>query len=249
MARDWWRRSPLMAALAVAHALLLVVLLAAVAVDHAQVLGINRWIKPIKFAATIALYLATLAWYAPVLGDSKGKRRAFLLIAITMVVEQVVITVQAARGTTSHYNISTLLDGALFQTMGISIAINTVVAGYCGWLALRTFRGSGETHALAVALGFGVFLAGSAIGALMIGHNAHTIGAADGGPGLPLVNWSTVAGDLRVSHFIGLHALQLLPAIAAVAGRRALWGATIGWLLLTGLTFAQAVAGRPFWAV
>ena len=248
VARVWWRRSPMMAALALAHLMLLIGLLAAVAMDDAQVLGINRWIKPAKFAASIALYLATLAWYAPVLGDSTGKRRAFLLIAIGMLVEQVVITIQSARGTTSHYNIGTMLDAALFQSMGIWIAINTVAAGYCGWLALRTFRGTGETHALAVALGFAVFLAGSAIGAMMIGHNGHTMGAPDGGPGLPFVNWSTVAGDLRVSHFLGLHALQLLPVIAVVAGRRALWGATVAWLLLTGLALAQAVSGRPFWA-
>lgn len=249
VAREWWRRSPMMAALAVAHLILLAGLLAAVSLDDAQVLGINRWIKPAKFAASIALYLATLAWYAPVLGDSKGKRRAFVLIAIGMVVEQVAITIQGARGTTSHYNIGTRLDAGLFQAMGIWIAINTVAAGYCGWLALRAFRGTGETHALAVTLGFTVFLAGSAIGAVMIGHTGHTVGAPDGGPGLLFVNWSTVAGDLRVSHFVGLHALQLLPVMAAAAGRRALWGATVAWLLVTALTLAQAVAGRPLWAV
>ena len=42
----------------------------------------------------------------------------------------------------------------------------------------------------------------------------HTIGAEDGGAGLPLFNWSTGDGDLRVAHFFAVHSLQTIPLVS-----------------------------------
>lgn len=248
VAREARRRHAWLTTLALAHVVLLALLLVGVMIDDVQVLGINRWIKPMKFAASIAIYLGALAWYAPALGTERARRWPLALAGWTMVVEIVAIVVQAARGTTSHYNIATPLDAAIFATMGNAIAINTIAMAWCAVLAWRSYRSAPSGYRLGIVLGLVVALGGSAIGGVMVTHQAHTVGLADGGPGLPILNWSTVGGDLRVSHFVGLHALQGLPVVGALVGRGAVVGAALLWAAVTVAALVQAFAGRALLA-
>ena len=259
--RELWRRSPILTATALLHVALLVFTVIAVQVDQRTVLGINTWTKPAKFMASISVYLFTVAW---LVGELKRRGKLVAMIAVgismSMVAETVCLFIQAVRGTTSHYNLATPFDGAVFGTMGLAIALDTVLM----ILLLALFL---KKHDLAPAYlwgirsGIAVFLLGSWIGGQMISAGAHTVGAPDGGPGLPLVNWSTVAGDLRIAHALGLHGLQVLPLIGLWISRRGISdtanmpgptrkilliaAASVAYLVVFLAMYVRARAGSP----
>jgi hypothetical protein len=120
------------------------------------------------------------------------------------------ITLQAARGTLSHYNRIDALGIIIYAIMGVFIVTASILLV---WLGIHLFRKIPErwSPAFHEAAQMGIWgtVLGTVIGGYMSSRTGHTVGAADGGPGLPLLNWSTLHGDWRVPHFIGLHALQL----------------------------------------
>jgi hypothetical protein len=141
-----------------------------------------------------------------------------------MTVEIVAIFLQAVRGTTSHFNISSAFDGLVFAAMGIFFAVNTILLAWALYLMLRHRPFGSAGYVWGMRLGLLLFLLGSAIGGAMIGQGGHTVGAPDGGAGLPVLGWSTRTGDLRAAHFLGLHALQAIPLVGWLLSRTALTG-------------------------
>ena len=128
-----------------------------------------------------------------------------------MLVENSLIFMQAARGVSSHFNITTAFDGIIFSIMGLFILINTFLILYT-IILFFTQKIELETSLLwAWRAGLLFFFLGGISGGIMSGTLHHTIGAVDGGPGLPFLNWSTLAGDIRAAHFITLHGLQAIP--------------------------------------
>ncbi len=123
----------------------------------------------------------------------------------------------------------------MFSVMGASIAL-VWVATLVISVVLFASPGPDPARNLAMRAGALISVAGMALGFLMTIPTqaqlqdfqgiagAHTVGPPDGGPGLPLLGWSTVGGDLRIPHFVGMHALQALPLFLIVlelASRRA----------------------------
>lgn len=217
---------------AAAMGVLAVVSLVGLVVDGREVLGQGVWLKPFKFAVSLGLYAATLAW---MIGQAGRWRRTLWWLGTVTVAgfvtpEITSITLQAARGVRSHFNFETGFDQTVFMVMG--------GAAYLGWLLtfgmgilLVAQRRVDRTMSWAIPLGLAISLAGMSIGYLMTAPTpgqahglaaglrlttigAHSVGAPDGGPGMPVTGWETGAGDLRVAHFVGLHALQVIPLIA-----------------------------------
>ena len=224
--------------------------------DERTVTGLNVWVKPAKFSLSILLYAWTLAWLladVPAAGQ-RSARRIGRLAALSMVVEMACILGQAARGTSSHFNISSGFDMAVFNLMGVFIMLNTAAIVWALGLVFRHRPFGSVAWVWGVRLGLLVFLVGSVVGGIMAQRLAHTVGAADGGAGLPVLGWSTRHGDLRAAHFLGLHAIQALPLAGWLIGRRGLgrgaqlvaigavaglYAAAVTWL------FGHAMQGLP----
>lgn len=239
------------------HVGLLAAMMLVAPFDHRTVMGLNPWIKPMKFATSITIYLWTLAW---LLGDLPGPRWALRTVSwgasVAMVAEILCISVQAARGTTSHYNNTTPFNGAVFTVMGLMILVNTLMALLLLALFCRRLPELAPSYRWGIRLGLMVFVAGSLEGVVMIFNNAHTVGAPDGGPGLPILNWSTRGGDFRAAHLLGLHALQAFPLVGWLLARsrampspRAATALTVlfslAYAALAVLAFWLARSGRP----
>jgi hypothetical protein len=200
-------------AFAVGMAALVPVLAVLAVVDDRILLGAPLWLKPLKFAISTGLYTATLSWMLSRLREP-ALRRSGWVITVALAAEMAIIVGQAALGRRSHYNQDDLVSAVLWQVMAVSIVLLWFATLA---VALRFLREPGRDRVAtaAVRLGLAVTLLGLLEGFLMANGLAHSVGVPDGGPGLPLAGWSTTGGDLRIAHFVGMHALQGLPLLAA----------------------------------
>ena len=241
-------------------------------VDRRVITGAPAWLKPAKFALSTMIAAWSFAFCIASTGIWRRLTRALdVILAAALFIEIALIDMQAARGTTSHFNFATRLDAAVFGVMGVSIA--------CIWLAMLAltvvlFRQpfAGSAWGWSLRLGMVLALVGTGSGGLMTVPNsqqlaqahatgrlpiagAHTVGAPDGGRGLPVTGWSADHGDLRIAHFLGMHGLQVLPLLAWwIARRRArpdertqrnlIFAAAASYLALFGLVLWQAFRGQ-----
>lgn len=254
---ELYRRNALLTLVGWLHIVALLATVVLLLSDHRTVLGINTWIKPMKFMASIAVYLWTIAWFTRYVRRPRwAMRTVSIVISVAIVIESACILLQAARGTRSHFNFMTDFDAAIFQTMGVMIGINLLMVAVILFLFRKPTVRLAPAYLLGIRAGIVLFLVGGAIGAYMIVLGGHTVGAADGGAGLPLLNWSTAAGDLRIAHGAALHALQIMPLVGFGLSRwrripgklpkLALMAAAAGvYAALVYALFRQALAGQP----
>jgi hypothetical protein len=220
---------------------------------------VNPWIKPIKFSMSFSTFASTVSLLLLALRIPRWQltlvRRT---IAASVALEILSLAAQAWR---SAYSLSghSLLDTSLAQITNSMVMVNTAIV--CWMLALFC---ANRVHTdfvdwpmvSAIRYSIVIFLAGNAIGGYMLARGSHTVGVADGGPGLPFVNWSVIGGDLRIAHFIAIHAIQIVPLFAYILSqmapilpvkhrRMAVGTLAIMVSVAVGATFVQAALGRP----
>lgn len=225
----------------------------------AGTVAINPWIKPIKFSMSFSTFASTISLFLLALRIPKWQltlaRRA---IAISVAFEILSLAAQAWR---SAYHLAgqSLLDASLAQVTNSMVMLNTAIV--CWMMALfciNRVRTEQLDRPMVAAIRYSlvIFLAGNAIGGYMLARGSHTVGVADGGPGLPFVNWSVIGGDLRIAHFIAIHAIQIVPLFAYILSqmspvlpvkyRRIAAGCVaLAVSVAVGATFVEAAMGRP----
>jgi len=256
-----WKGSAPLTVTGLAMIVVLVAAAVGLAVDPRIITGAPAWLKPSKFAISIAIYSFTLAWIFTLLPEWPRVRRVVgWTTAVALVLEIALISLQAFRGTASHFNVGTVFDGVVFAVMGIAIVIQTL-ATIAVAVALWRHRFTDRALGWALRLGMTLTIVGAMTGGMMTRPTttqldaaragerltvvgAHTVGGPDGGPGLPVVGWSTQHGDIRVAHFLGLHALQVLPIVALLLARRRLNDA-----IRVRLTIAAAASYAGLFAI
>jgi hypothetical protein len=256
------RVSPPILWMTILHALLSVGCLVALGLESSPIMGVHPALKPLKFAVSITIFLATIGVLLPSIATSPAVRSALAWVfATTMAIEMLVIVAQAVRKTTSHFNVGEPMNRAAWGLMVSAIVVASIAMACVALLAsiLPLTDGNGRAMhpvlAFAWRAGLWILLLAPLSGFAMGARLQHSIGGPDGGPGLPFVNWSVIHGDLRVAHFFALHALQVLPILAwmtvrTITARSAQWGVVsitvIACVVTCLVALGQAFAGRPF---
>lgn len=212
-----------------------------------QIHGVNAWFKPFKFAVSLGLYSWTMAWYCHYLSDFNTNPFNWTVI-ILFGLELLYIIFQASKGELSHYNISTPTYSLLYSLMGLIAAVVTLYTAYIGLLFfIQSFPDLPSYYVWSIRLGILIFVVFSFEGGLMGSRMNHSVGAINDNSNMWLIGWSKTVGDLRVSHFIGMHALQLLPLLSFYIFKNTKATLVIS-ILYAGLavsTLVQAINGKP----
>lgn len=212
-----------------------------------QVYRVNAYFKPFKFAFSTFLFAWAMAWYCyclPSFNIGLFNWTVILLLGF----EIVYILFMASKGQTSHYNLTTPFYATMFSFMALAATLVTLYTAYVGVLFFtQSFPDLPNYYVWAIRFGILIFVIFSFEGFAMGSKLSHTVGAINDNSNWFIVGWCKTAGDLRVSHFIGMHALQVLPILSFYIFRntKATLLVSILYGLLAIITLVQALQGKP----
>ena len=216
-------------------------------ITSTQVNGVNAWFKPFKFAVSIGLFSWTMALYCDYLSDFNVTPFNWTVITL-FGFELIYIIFQASKGQLSHFNISTPTHSLIYSLMGLIAVLVTLYTAYIGLLFLtQSFPNLPNYYVWSIRLGILIFIVFSFEGGLMGSRMNHSVGAINDNSNWWILGWSKTVGDLRVSHFIGMHALQILPLLSfyIFKNTKATIVISIIYGLLATTTLVQALNGKP----
>jgi hypothetical protein len=213
-----------------------------------SLVGPVTWRKPIVFGLSIGVLALSLAWVLQHLPDDRAVRRQTLWLIGLLAFELLLIDLQQWRGVGSHFNVATWFDARIFDAMG---ALILAAAGILAWWTWKLFahpRRDLPPERLTAARAAMVLLgAGNVIGMVLVAIGTSALAAT--GQATTSVGQ---AGNVKLTHAIALHGLQVLPLVAvslgAVADARmrvgAMRRAAAGYALVLAWAVWQAFAGR-----
>lgn len=255
-ALEW---EPRLSAAGIAMALLVIPTALAYAVDPRLINGDNVWLKPLKFEISIAIYLFSFALLLPLTGEAfrrswLGRLTVWPVIAL-LYFELVYIAWRASRAEASHYNGETALATMLYAAMGIAAVLFTAASGTLAYgLARKDAEPLPPVLRRSLILGLGLTsVLGILSGVVLSAAGGHMVGTPPpSAPVMPFFGWSLTVGDLRVAHFLALHAMQIVPAFALLAsllGRtmalRAVDAFALAYGCVTAAALVAALNARP----
>ncbi|ESQ88256.1 hypothetical protein ABAC460_16485 [Asticcacaulis sp. AC460] len=227
------------------------------AFDFRLVEGINVWIKPAKFALSLAIFAATQAVYLHFVQPQRQSKWPMAFVQWGLIApaafELGYIVFQAAQAQPSHFFVSDAFHGLMYTLMGVAAVTIMLTLVPVAYEIVRHPVAGTPGHmrfALAVAPMFSVILVVVTAGYMSM-TEGHSVGAVGGS--FPLFGWNRAGGDLRVAHFFSLHIHQVLPLGALLVGGlppvlrwSAVIAGTVAYTAFCLWTFTEALAGRPF---
>lgn len=254
-------RQPVLGSVAIAFALAMIPALLASHLDVRTVNDISVWVKPTKFLLSLSVFYATLAWYFGYLPEAAQHTRAGRFVihgsVAVGIIEMLWLVAAAVQGVPSHFNSTSLVWQVAYSSAGAGATILLIaMLVQARMIARSAVPEVSPVHRAAVVQGAYIAFATTLVTAFVLaaGTGHWVEGTASDAQGLPLIGWSRDGGDLRVAHFWALHAQQVVPFVAWVAGERlGLLRSTTGvralgalYVLFIAFTFVQALQGQPF---
>ncbi len=186
--------------------------------DHFLVAGINVWLKPFKYYFSVSILACTFGWILYFLHSKLTVKIISWVMVISLFFENAIILLQAYRKVPSHFNEDTQFDSLMYHSMIFFMVLFVFAVSVVTIQFYNQKKVSISQHyCWGIRLGMLSFLIFSLIGGWMLHLGSHSMPLGNDTSGIPFLGWSRKYGDFRVAHFLGVHALQIIPLVSYYA--------------------------------